>query len=326
MTTPPAGKYAVIGASGLVGSHVLRLLADQPGIQVTAISRKSPTRVTGANIETVFADAAHSAELVAPLQGVDYVLICAGILATAPVLAADPVGTVLANLCIATGALEAAYGAGCKKCIWLSSTTGYPPSEQPLNEGQFFDGDPPENWYGIGSMTRYVEHQCRWYAEKIAKPMPMMVLRPSLIYGEFDHFDEQTAHFLPSFIRRVVNREDPIEIWGTGEQARDLVYAGDVARAMIAGVNSKRSFATYNVAAGKTHTVNECMSLLLTLDGYENAEVVHLTDKPTSRAKVQFNIDQIKADLGFVPVTPLAEGLRRTIEWYRLTILENRTH
>ena len=114
----------------MIGTHILARLADRPGLSVTAVCHNRSAQVTAANIDSVAADAADADDLAERIDGADYVLVAAGILATAPVLAADPVGPVLRNLRIVTGALEAAYRVRCRKCVWLSSTTGFPPVEE----------------------------------------------------------------------------------------------------------------------------------------------------------------------------------------------------
>lgn len=314
---PPAGRYAVLGASGLVGSHALLALREVEGVEVRAVCHTRSPRVGGRNIQVIRADLSDPQDCRAAVAGCDFVLIAAGVLATAPVLARDPVGPVLANLLIAVNCLEAAYHAGVAKCLWLSSTTGYPAGDGEMDESRMFEADPPGNWYAIGWTTRYLETLCQAYSERFARPMPVIVLRPTMIYGEYDHFDEETAHFLPSLVRRVVRREDPIEVWGTGEQTRDLIYAGDVVRAMLAALAKVDRFEAFNVAAGRSHSVNEVLGRILEIDGFTDARVVHLTDRPTSVSRRSFANAKAKAELDFTPATPLESGLRRTIEWYR---------
>ena len=319
MEEPPAGTYAVIGASGLIGSHVLLGLASKPNISVLAVCHERDARVSAPNITPVFTDASDPGSLAHKIDGTDFVVMAAGIPATAPLLARDPVGTVLSNLYIFIGALSAAYQIGCKRCVWLSGTTGFPIVNGDITEEIMFQGDPPESWYGIGWTNRFLETQCQWYAEKVPQPLPITILRPSMVYGEYANFDDKTAHFLPSLIKRVVQRNDPIEVWGNGEQTRDLIYAGDVAKAIFLALKSDKRFSTYNLGSGKIYSINECLSLLLGLDGYRDATVKYMRDKPTSTKKQCISIDLIKAELGFTPSVELKTGLRRTLNWYKKT-------
>lgn len=320
MTFPPPGRYLVLGASGLVGSHLLLALKNQPGVQVRAVGGSRAPRVEGANIEPLRADLTDPAHCGALMADIDYLMLFAGVLSTAPVLARDPLASVLATLRLSVNALEAGWRAGVKRCVVLSSTTGYPVSDQPLTEDRLFEGEPPPGWHALGWMSRYVETLCQTVALRLPRPMAVTALRPSMIYGEYDHFDEASAHFLPSLIRRVVARERPIEVWGDGAQTRDLVHAADVAAASLKALGHPEPFAAFNVAAGESHSVNHILERLIALDGFADAQVSHRLDKPQSTARRAFDDGRIRDALGFTPAISLDEGLKRTISWYRESI------
>ena len=316
---PPPGRYIVFGATGLAGSHVLSRLKDVSGIEVSAVGNRRPPNVHGGNIEYVRADLSDPERVAGLADGARYALMLAGVLATAPALARDPVGPVLANLRIATNCLEEAYRSGVEKCVWLSSTTGYPDADEALAEDRMFDGEPPAGWVGIGWTTRYIERLGRMFAEDLPRRMTMIALRPTMMYGEFDHFDEDTAHFLPSLIRRVVARETPIEVWGDGTQTRDTVYAGDVADAILAVTAQVAGFDCFNIAEGRSHTINEVLDTILELDGYSDARILHVEGRPSSVARRRFATEKAATVAGVSPQTPLKAGLQRTIKWYRET-------
>ncbi|SCA57847.1 putative GDP-L-fucose synthase [Candidatus Terasakiella magnetica] len=316
----PKGRYVLFGASGLAGTHALNLLKDQDGISVLAVSNSRLPSVTGENIEVAQADLTDSEKCLELSKEADYVLAFAGVVASAPVLAADPIAPIQTNLKVAVNCIEAAWRNGVKHCVWLSSTTGYPALEGDIIEEQMFDDNPPGNWFGLGWMTRYVEKFAKHISENVPNPIPVTCLRPSLIYGENDHFDDENAHFLPALIRRVILREKPIEVWGTGEQERDVIHAEDVARAAFLALNRAQGFRDYNIAFGKSYNVNHMLSLICSNDNFDDAEIVHLLDKPQSLAKRAFSIEKAQKELGFEAKVSLNEGLKRTIDWYRETI------
>ena len=304
----------------MIGSHVLERLAHQENVEVRAIFHKNEPRVTANNIKPIQVDARDSTSLSPHLCGADRVLIAAGVLATTPVLQNDPVNPVIDHLAIVTGALKAAYDAECPNCVCLSSGTGYPDIDGKISEEQMFESDPAGAWFGLGWVTRLIEKQCQWYAEQLPRKMPVTVLRPALVYGEYDHFDEMTAHFLPSLIRRVVLRETPITIWGDGEQRRDLIYAGDLVEAIFSAFEYSGPYSAFNVASGTTHSVNDCLSQIIAIDDYSNAQVQHQIDRPTNVAARCFDIAKAMKELGFNPRTPLKDGLESTISWYRQSL------
>lgn len=315
--TPPAGRYAVLGAAGLMGSHALLALADTPGVQVRAVYHRRRPQVPTAGMDVVQADLTDPAAAATALSDVDAVLSFAGVTATAPVLARDPLGPVTANLRIATNVFEAAWRAGVRKCVWMSSTMGYPGVDAEFGEDDFFSGTPPAGWRAMGEMTRYAERLARTVAEDLPRRMPIVALRPTLVYGEYDHTDDATSHFLPALVRRVVAREPAIEVWGDGTQRRDVIHAADVVRCAFAALDRVEGFDAFNVAAGETHTVNEILHTILEVDGYADAQVVHRADRPIRVATRRFAAGKARRDLGFAPEIGLAEGLGRTVAWMR---------
>lgn len=314
--TPPQGSYLVLGGSGLVGSHALARLADRPGINVRAVSHFRDLAVQAGNIEHRKADLRDPDSAAALMDGIDHVLLFAGVVATAPVLARDPVGPIRDQMAVTTSVCEAAFRAGVSKVVFLSSTTGYPAHEGELSEEEMFAGEPPPGWTYLGWATRFLEIQARYLAESSGGRTSFVALRPTMIYGSHDNFSFDEGHFLPALLRRVVERHDPIEVWGTGEDERDLIHARDVVDASLLALQVE-GFDAFNVAAGEAHSVNRILERLLRIDGWSDARVEHVTGRPRSVQKRSFSADRARERLGFTAQVSLEEGLEDTLAWYR---------
>jgi GDP-L-fucose synthase len=295
-------------------------LKEKHGLRVRAVGGRRLPRVLGANIDPLRADLSDPAAVTPLFRDIDYVFVCAGVLSTAPVLAADPFRSVLTTLRVSVNAIEAAWRAGVRRCVLVSSTCGYPESDKPLTEEQMFQGEPPAQWHALGGMTRYLENLCISVSERAKNPLAMTVLRPSLVYGEYDHFDDN-AHFLPALIRRVVAREKPLEVWGDGSQQRDLVHAEDVIRAGFMSLTHSDPLITANICAGRSHSVNDVLTRLIEADGFVDAQVRHRIDRPQTAALRRFDGKKAVLKLGFRPKIGLSEGILRTLTWYRETRL-----
>ena len=322
MAEPPLGSYLVLGASGLAGYHALKKLAHKPGITVTAMHHLRAVQITADNIRTVQFDLRQMGGLDEIMKGHDYVLHFAGIVATVPVLMRDPIGPVNDTLAIVANVLAAAWRSEVRKVIWLSSTTGYPELDHELVEADMFVGNPPPTWYAIGWMSRYLETLCQAYVEYIGKysenqRMIITALRPTLMFGENDDFSFDHGHFLPAMIRRVVERHNPIEIWGDGEQTRDLIYAGDVVDAAFLSLDRSKGFESFNISSGNSITINQVVKSIIEIDSFNNARIEHKLDRLGSRKKIRISNKKARNLLDFVPSTPLNEGLKATINWYR---------
>lgn len=311
------GRYVLCGASGLAGSHALKQMLNQPGVSICAVVNQTPLSVEADNLEIIQADLTDVEHCKNLFQGCDYALIFAGVVASAPVLARDPITAVQTNLKIAVNCLEAAWRNNVRHCVWLSSTTGYPAFEGDIGEEAMFKGEPAGNWFGLGWMTRYVEKFAQHLSENVPNPLSITALRPSMIYGENDHFDDENSHFLPALIRRVVEREKPIEVWGNGQQERDVIHAEDVVHAAFSALQREKGFAAYNIAFGESYSVNHILSLICEIDDYTDAKIVHKLDKPQSLVKRSFSSARASCEIDFKPQVSLEQGLERTIKWYR---------
>jgi GDP-L-fucose synthase len=215
--------------------------------------------------------------------------------------------------------LEAAYAAGVKKFLFISSNTVYPVTDYPVKESdvtnEFF-----EKYFIVAWMKRFTELACEMYATKIAKPMKTVVVRPANIYGEQDDFEWETSHVIPALIRKVVERQDPLQVWGDGNDLKEFIYVKDFIEGMLLAMERLESFDPINIAAGKPCTVREVLRMLLMIDGYQDAKVVFDTSKPTMIPKRLIDPTKAQRLLGFRASTSMEEGLRRTVAWYRSTL------
>ena len=311
-------RIAVLGATGLVGRHLVGALYAAGHRDVIATYRaRAPYASDG--VEWRQADLMEPGVAKAALKGAEVVLHCAGKLSTTAELRRDPVGSVTDTLRIGVNVLEAAAAERVERLVMLSSCTGYPEGAGEKDEPGMFAGDPPAAWFGVGWMHRYLEKQLEWYCRHLGRIGAATALRPSLIYGPYDDFKPESAHFVPSFIHRVVAREQPIEVWGDGSQTRNVIHASDVASAVVASLVQDKGFATYNVATPRSVSVNEVLTTLLEVDGFTDARVVHLLEKAGGASAFEVSGAAFAARFGWTPSMSLRDGLANTLDWYRKT-------
>jgi GDP-L-fucose synthase len=310
-------RALVTGAAGFIGSNLIaRLLSSGADIRATFHKRRPVVRDRG--IEYIRADLRDADACRKLVKGVDYVFMCAASTSGAAVIASNPIVHVTPNVVMNSRMLEASYLVGVKKFTWISSSVGYPPSgDRRVKEEEFFDGDPYDTYFASGWMKRYTEILCKMYSEKLEHHMPAVVLRPSNIYGPRDKFDLETSHVTAALVRKVVERHDPIVVWGKGTEVRDVIYIDDFIDAMLLATEKINSYDPVNVGYGKGFTIKEILNTLLKIDGYTAARIVHDYSKP-SMIPVRL-VDTRKAEsvLGFRAKTTLREGLEKTVSWYR---------
>lgn len=320
----PPGRYLLLGASGLIGSHLLRRLFDAPDVSVCAVTRERPLPAWAREVEHHRLDLTLPDALGSLVSGVDAVFHAAGEVLSAPVLARDPIGGIQRNVLISQAIFAQARAAGVPRVVWMSTTTGYPESDRPLVEADFFRGAPPAAWARLGAAARYLERLARLLAGRprasgraagrAGSGTSFIALRPSLVYGPGDDFSVQSGHFLPALARRVVGRERPIEVWGDGSDRRDLIYAGDVAEAALRALAIERPVEALNICAGQSTSVREVLDLLLELDGFSDPEIEFMAGRPRTSALREFDPCHASHILGPFARTPLRTGLLKTIE------------
>lgn len=316
-------KILIAGGSGFIGFNLINHLL-RSSHTVRATFYKNPKRSQLKTVEWMPADFTLMSDCRKAVAGVDIVFMCAAETSGAAVIAETPLKHVTPNIVMNAQILEAAHQAGVKKFIFISSSAAYPPTnDHPVKEEEMFHADPSEIYYSVGWMKRYSEILCKIYSEKIKNPMATVVVRPSNIYGPYDKFDFSTSHVTAALVRKVIERHDPIEVWGTGEDVRDLVYIDDFIEGLILSAKRPEPHFVVNIASGKGYSVKHILNALLKMDGYSQAEVRFDTSKPSTVPIRLVSNDFANKTLEFNPKISLEEGLRRTIEWYRKTYVLN---
>ena len=310
-------KVLVAGGTGFVGVNLInRLLLLGANVRAT-IHRKEPV-ILDEKIEYVKCDLTNMEDCRRVVSDMDYVFLCAANTSGAAVMASTPLVHVTPNIVMNSQMLEAAYFARVKKLVWLSSNAAYPPSgDRPVREEEMFDGDPYETYFGVAWMKRYTEILCRMYSEKLKNPMVTVVLRPSNIYGPYDDFEFETSHVMAALIRRVVERHEPIEVWGTGEDIRDWIYIDDFIDAMMLAVEKIESYNPLNIGLGKGYSIKQALQIMLEADNYTDAKIKFDASRPSMIPIRLIDTTKAATSLGFKAKTGLREGIRKTIEWYR---------
>lgn len=310
------GKNVLVtGAMGLVGSHLIEALAKQKA-NITAVWHKTFCEdylSSGANY--VQANLMKAEDCKRLCEGQDFVFLCSANTSGAATMAKTPLVQVTPNIIMNAQMLEAAYFAKVKKFMWLSSTTGYPDKAgEATYEEDMFVGDPHDKYFAVGWMKRYTEVLCRLYSEKMG--MPCIVLRPTNITGGRDKFDPERSHVLPALIRKVAERQKPVEVWGDGSEVRDFLYVTDMVDAMLLAMEKVDGYDPINIGMGKTYSVNEILQMILEIDDYKDAEIVYNKAAPTMILKRIVSIEKAKKVLDWEPKVGIEDLIRNTLNWY----------
>jgi GDP-L-fucose synthase len=310
-------KVLVAGGSGFIGTNLALALANRNARLRLTVHQK-PLQAPIADAEVAVLDLRRPEHCAQAVEGMDYVFLCAAHTSGAAVIRTTPLVHITPNVLINALMLEAAHRAKVAKFCFISSGAAYPPTgDRPVREAEMFDGEPHDVYFAAGWMKRYAEILCRTYAEKVPQPMPTVVVRPSNVYGPYDKFDFAVSHVTAALIRRVVERQSPLEVWGTGEDVRDLIYVDDFIEGMLAAFATDQRHLAINICSGTGHSVRQILQKILAADRYDNADVRYDPSRPSTIPVRLMDNSAARKQLGFTANTSLEEGLGRTIQWYR---------
>ena len=176
-------------------------------------------------------------------------------------------------------------------------------------------------WFGVGWMHRYLEKQVAWYTDHLRLIGSAVILRPTLVYGPYDDFSPETGHFVPVLVRKVVHRVRPIEIWGDGTQRRNLLYAADLAKAILAVLPERSErLEVFNVASPDDTSINEIVGHLLEISGFGDAVVTHDATKGGGPSALAVCGNAFGKATGWIARKSIRDGFRDTMAWLSIWI------
>ena len=152
------------------------------------------------------------------------------------------------------------------------------------------------------------DHLARAY--RATYGLPTIVLRPSNAYGP-GQFPEK---LVPLFLANALEGR-PLPVYGDGLNVRDWLYVEDLVRAVEAAVLRGRCGSAYNVGGGCELTNIEVARRVLEAVGAPRELVQFVPDRPGHDRRYAMDSGLVRA-LGWEPLTPFAEGLKKTARWY----------
>lgn len=180
-----------------------------------------------------------------------------------------------------------------------------------------FDGEPEQVNWGYGWAKRFLEQKATLYAREAG--IPTTVVRPFNIYGERYNWAGQYSQAIPMLVKRVMDGEDPVVVWGSGKQRRSYVHAFDCAAMMAALVARRHVDGPVNLGTEETVSISDLVELICRAAG-RSPVIACDREKPEGRFVKSADMSRFRAAVpDFTAAVELSEGLRRMIEWYHLT-------
>ena len=306
-------KALVTGAAGFIGSHLSAALLDKGAtvVGVDCFTDYYPRAVKERNLEENrlregfrFAETAiESADLPALLEGVTHVFHLAAQAGVRKSWGKDFKTYTVNNIEATQLLLEACVGRPIERFVHASSSSVYGDNASiPMRETAL---PQPVSPYGVTKMAA----EQLGYLYFVNHTVPVVAMRYFTVYGPRQRPDMAFHRFL-----RAALADQPISLYGDGEQTRDFTFVSDAVAATVAagerGVNGR----SYNIGGGSRVSMNEVIRLIERIAGHPlkiNREPAQKGDMRDTYADTTL----ARQDLGFAPKVSLEEGLQAEYRW-----------
>lgn len=227
------------------------------------------------------------------------------------------------NLAINYHVLESVRKFPPKLFVYVSTACIYPhdaPIPTPESAGDIGNPESTNHGYGVA----------KWVGEQMVKHLtiehnvPCVIVRFFNAFGPRDYYDKETSHVAPALIRRVMEGEGPITVWGSGQQTRALVDARDIAKAltMLGDFMFTDRAKEYdrpiivNIGHQREVSIAELAETIVRLCGKDVGYTFDRT-KPDGYPRRAADTTLLRSLIGWVPDRPLVATLQDMVDEYR---------
>lgn len=316
-------KVLVTGGAGFIGSRVVERLAEKDA-RVSVLDnfqtgKKSNLSKVKDRVEIIKGDCRNDHDAYVACRNKDIVMNLAAKVEGIEFNKTHKATMMSENLLIGAVMIEAARKCLVERFLVVSSACVYPSvCSVPTPESEGFASEPESANGGYGWAKRMNEKLGEYYAQEFG--MKVGIVRPYNCYGPRDHFSPEPTHVVPALISRVLNRENPVRVWGTGKQTRAFLYVDDLAEGMILGIEKYPVADPINLGTDEEISIKGLVEKIIKLSG-KDLKIEFDTTKPDGSMRRNSDNAKARKKIGFIANTLLDEGLLSTIEWYKKTYL-----
>lgn len=298
-------RFLVTGGAGFIGSNLTDRLIELRN-EVLVIDDLSTGKKENINPKAIF----HQInicdfEKIKPLfQGIDCVFHLAAI-PRVPISVADPVTTSRVNILGAVNVFKAGIDGGARRIVFASSSSVYGDQERlPLEESM------TPNPLSPYALQKLAGEQFAKLFVKLYK-VPIVCLRYFNVYGPRIDFNSDYSLVIGKFLKLKVQNE-PLTIFGDGEQTRGFCYIDDVIEANVKTIESDKikGGEVINIGSNKSYSINYLSKMI-------GGEVKYLPPRVGDIRYTQADVNLAKNLIDWEPKIDFEQGMIKTKQWFQ---------
>ncbi|MGO9598385.1 MAG: SDR family oxidoreductase [Isosphaeraceae bacterium] len=304
-------RVLVTGGAGFIGSHLVEALVGE-GFAVRVLDnlatghRSNLAHLEG-RFEWIEGDLADFDTCKRAAEGVAYVFH-QGAIPSVPRSVRDPIESHVSGPTATLNILEAARLAGVRRVMFAASSSAYGDTiELPKHEGML---PSPLSPYAAGKLAG--EQYITVYARTLG--LDGVSLRYFNIFGPRQDPSSPYSGVISLFIKFLSQGQRPT-IFGDGGQTRDFTYVANVVAANLAAMRSPEPLRgeVFNVGTGQSISLLDLVASLNRIFG-TNLEPIFQPPRAGDVRDSLASLERIEKVLGYKPLVPFEEGLRRTVK------------
>jgi UDP-glucose 4-epimerase len=193
------------------------------------------------------------------------------------------------------------------KCfVFTSSIAVYGKNQLPMREA---DVPVPEDPYGIAKHA--VERELAVTHEMFG--LDYIIFRPHNVFGERQNIGDKYRNVIGIFMNQIL-KDQPLTVFGDGEQSRAFSYIGDVAPVIANSINVPEAYnEVFNIGADIPYSVNDLIGFVKKVM-HKDAEITYLEQRNEVQHAYSSH-DKVKQAFGIEPKWTIEEGLKRMAAW-----------
>jgi GDP-L-fucose synthase len=312
-------KILICGATGFIGRNMVEHFLKQSDMQVIGVYNNRP-KYDLPNLKWLKADLNNSNDVTRIIAGIDIIIQAAATTSGSKDIVTRPYIHVTDNAVMNSLIFRAAFEEKVRHVIFFSCTVMLQSIDRPQSEEDYDANiDLHPRYFGVGHTKLYMEKMCDFYSR--IGSTKYTVIRHTNIYGPYDKFDLERSHVFGATITKVLSAKNgKVNVWGTGEEERDLLYIDDLNNFVENALkNQKQSYALYNCGYGSAISIKNLVRKIIRISD-KDLLIEHDLSKPTIKTSLSLSCAKAEKEIGWKPKTSIDNGIAKTIAWWRENI------